>query len=299
MATVQLGMGRYDGRRYGTKDNDPLQAKKKKFGPFGWIKKWGRWELFGYGGNDVLVGGPKNDLLDGGTQSDWMYGGKGNDTYVVDNRYDKVIEKSGEGVDTVQSTISFRLSSYVENLELRGYGHISGYGTGWHNRMSGNKRNNSLYGYGGNDTLYGHGGDDHLKGGSGTDTLIGGLGTDKLDGYGHTTGEYDILVGDTSYGNPRTDNSSKYGRDGADTFILGSAYQAFYRGNGYATIKDFNWVEGDKIQLHGNKNNYSLGKKSFGSGTAAHDTGIYYKGDLIGIVQDTTNVHLGADFQFA
>lgn len=294
MATGYLGMSRYDGRLNGTNGNDVLQAKKKKFGRLGWIKKWGEWKIFGKGGNDTLIGGPKNDLLDGGTQSDWMYGGKGNDTYVVDNRYDKAIEKGGEGVDTVQSTISFRLSTYVENLELRGYGNISGYGTNWHNKISGNKMNNSLYGYGGNDTLKGHSGHDFLVGGSGTDTLVGGYGKDTLNGYGYTSGEYDILIGDADYGNLRSKNTY----DGADTFILGSAYQAFYRGNGYATIKDFNWSEGDKIQLHGDRNDYSLGKRSFNSGTSAYDTGIYHKGDLIGIVQDTTNVYLGADFKF-
>lgn len=47
-----------------------------------------------------------------------MIGGGGNDTYYVDNAGDVVIEHSGEGSDTVQSSISYTLGEHVENLVL-------------------------------------------------------------------------------------------------------------------------------------------------------------------------------------
>ena len=39
----------------------------------------------------------------GGTGADTLTGGAGNDTYVVDNTGDVVIEKANEGIDTVRA----------------------------------------------------------------------------------------------------------------------------------------------------------------------------------------------------
>ncbi|MDH4383464.1 MAG: tandem-95 repeat protein [Gammaproteobacteria bacterium] len=116
--------------------------------------------LLGGFGNDVLYGGTGNDLLDGGAGSDVMYGGDGDDTYIVDATSDSVYEYSGQGEDTVMSSVAYTLTDSVERLTLTGTANING---------TGNWQNNVITGNSGANTL---------DGGSGTDTLRGGLGND-------------------------------------------------------------------------------------------------------------------------
>ena len=139
--------------------------------------------------NDVLDGGQGNDTLDGGYGVDKMTGGDGNDVYHVDNVNDTVTERSGEGTDTIYSSVSYTAPENVENLTLRGSSDINGIGnrsdnilTGnnGNNRLSGEDGNDFLYGMGGNDTLSGGNGNDHLNGGDGDDYLAGGLGSDTI-----------------------------------------------------------------------------------------------------------------------
>ena len=63
-----------------------------------------------------------------------MVGGAGNDFYYVDNAGDPVIEKVGEGSDTVYSTAHLRLSANLENLVLKGGADLQGYGNAWRTR---------------------------------------------------------------------------------------------------------------------------------------------------------------------
>ncbi|MBV8624885.1 MAG: calcium-binding protein, partial [Herbaspirillum sp.] len=65
-----------------------------------------------------LTGNDQNNILDGMGGADIMAGGKGDDSYYVDNAGDQVIEKAGEGVDTVYAKVSTSLSANVENLVL-------------------------------------------------------------------------------------------------------------------------------------------------------------------------------------
>ncbi len=125
--------------------------------------------LEGGAGDDILDGGAGNDLLDGGAGADTMRGGAGNDTYVVDNVGDVVVENANQGIDTVNSTISYVLTDNVENLNLLGTSNINGTGNGLANTIIGNR---------GRNVLDGGAGDDYLDGGAGADTLIGGAGND-------------------------------------------------------------------------------------------------------------------------
>jgi trimeric autotransporter adhesin len=83
-----------------------------------------------------------------------------NDTYIVDNSGDVVMENAGEGTDTVQSSLSYTLGANFENLTLTGTADINGTGNSLSNVITGNNGNNIL------------------DAGTGTDTLIGGAGND-------------------------------------------------------------------------------------------------------------------------
>jgi Ca2+-binding RTX toxin-like protein len=126
--------------------------------------------LNGGTGTDLLSGGDGNDTLNGGTGADLLIGGKGNDTYVVDNVGDIIAEVLNQGIDTVESFITWTLKANLENLTLQGTTAINGTGNNLNNTLIGNTGNNILNGGIGNDTLIG---------GIGNDTLIGGTGNDS------------------------------------------------------------------------------------------------------------------------
>ncbi len=110
-----------------------------------------------------LNGGEGNDLLDGGIGIDLITGGAGNDTYVVDNLRDRVMENSDGGVnDLVLSSISCKLGLNVESLTLVGTQDVRGTGNSLANIIAGN------------------GGDNTIKGGKGRDVLSGRDGADRF-----------------------------------------------------------------------------------------------------------------------
>jgi Ca2+-binding RTX toxin-like protein len=119
-----------------------------------------------------LIGGLGNDTLDGGTGADIMSGGQDSDVYLVDEVGDVVNENVGEGVDTIQSSVSYALGANLENLTLTGSANINGTGNEVDNTLIGNSGSNTLIGAAGNDVLESMGGNDTLIGGIGNDTYV-------------------------------------------------------------------------------------------------------------------------------
>jgi Ca2+-binding RTX toxin-like protein len=141
--------------------------------------------LSGGSGDDFLHGFGGNDTLDGGTGEDAMFGGDGNDVFIVNNALDQVSDT--KGTDTVISSVSFKLSTDVENLIFVNDIDSSpsnlqrGEGNDLSNRIVGSGLANLLIGGLGSDTLDGGEGSDILRGEDGADLLIGGGGNDTYE----------------------------------------------------------------------------------------------------------------------
>ncbi|MCK9387630.1 MAG: putative Ig domain-containing protein [Sulfuritalea sp.] len=123
--------------------------------------------------NNVIIGGNGNDILDGGTGIDTLIGGIGDDTYLVDSVGDVVTEIASQGMDTVQSSVTYSLGSNAENLTLTGMSAINGTGNILDNVLIGNSASNALTGGAGNDTY-------KFAIGGGTDTIVDSNGIDQL-----------------------------------------------------------------------------------------------------------------------
>lgn len=174
-------------------------------------------KLYGGAGADTLKGGAGNDTLDGGEGEDRLEGGTGNDTYYY-NSGDTIVEKAGEGIDTIYSSSSILLlASNVENIVLIGSQAFMAFGNALDNGLTGSSTSEIFFGGDGNDSLYGEGGNDHLIGEEGADRLYGGAGNDELDG-----GEgADRLEGGDG-------NDTLRGGKGKDTLIGGLGDDRYY-----------------------------------------------------------------------
>ena len=119
--------------------------------------------------SNLIIGNMAANTLNGGTGADILVGGLSNDAYTVDNVGDIITEYLDEGVDKVNTSVSYTLPAHVENLTLTGTAAIHGTGNDLANIIVGNTANNQLNGEAGNDTI---------NGGAGNNTLTGGTGKD-------------------------------------------------------------------------------------------------------------------------
>jgi Ca2+-binding RTX toxin-like protein len=252
---------------------------------------------YGYGGNDNLRGGEGNDTLIGGAGNDYLQGNGGSNTLrggAGTDQFDlgySVYTGDFVGVDTVKD---FR---HYQGDKVAVYGSYSNYSLNKTQNISGGTALDTAIYYG--DTLVGILQDTtHVSllqdfifvfnGGSGNDTLIGDDANDYLNGYDGNDSLDGGSGNDTLYGS--SGNNTLTGGAGADTFNI-------YTAN-FTTITDFSHTQGDKIIVRGSLSDYSLDQTQNLSGGSALDTAIYYQYDLIGIVQDTTQVSLSSDFIF-
>ncbi|KQN73886.1 choice-of-anchor L domain-containing protein [Sphingomonas sp. Leaf62] len=153
-------------------------------------------------------------------------------------------------------------------------------------RISGDRSQASgsdeLHGADGDDYLYGRTGDDTIDGGDGNDVLVGT--TRIVEDANSTPSDYD-----------RGEIDQLTGGAGADRFVLGDSFGAFYtrqtpEGDGnHGVITDYSAADGDVIQLYGTARSYFLREVD-------GDTQIYMIGgrvpELIGIVKNVTGMNL-------
>lgn len=134
-------------------------------------------------GDDQLIGGEGNDRLYGSDGNDVLEGGAGNDTYYLSTTsgWTQILEWSGEGIDTLYSSVDVPVSEEIERIILTGTGDIAGGGGYIDNSITGNVGNNYLWGGEGKDTMSGGDGFDRLDGWLGSDTLTGGQGRDWFE----------------------------------------------------------------------------------------------------------------------
>jgi Ca2+-binding RTX toxin-like protein len=193
------------------------------------FKNFERFDITGTSKSDRLIGGDSADILRGQDGNDTMYGGLGNDSLI-----------GGEGDDRLVDGDDFPGEEFPK---IR---------SGGNDVFKGGSGNDSLYGLADDDQLFGEEDNDSLFGGEGNDTLYGGDGDDVLRGVEpfFSKGNKDVLTGGS----------------GADTFQLGDDIHVYYDDRDpntpgtedFARITDFNFIEGDIIQLHGSADDYSL-----------------------------------------
>jgi Ca2+-binding RTX toxin-like protein len=197
--------------------------------------------------DNALNGNGGDNQLNGGLGADTMAGGAGDDTYLVENAGDLVVENSGEGMDTVRSSINHVLADNVERLVLTGVA-ISGTGNAAANTLIGNALDNVLDGAGGADTLSGGAGNDTyyvddagdivVEGGAGIDTVHTTLGAYTLtvgvevlvyDGAGAFTGTGNAGLNTLTGG---AGDDTLWGLGGADVLNGGDGVDTLYGGDG-------------------------------------------------------------------
>ncbi len=281
--------------------------------------------LAGLGGSDFFRGSAGNDILDGGDHWDVVNYDELDETLVLslDGSVDKgfygtdqlrhieeiiaptnrfsLIDGGGAldvslDVDLSENRLTVLNTDFAAVLELKVTQFADVIGTELGDRITGDQAANFLFGEGGDDEIQGGAGDDFLSGGQGDDWLEGGTGSDELLGGSGV----DALVG---YGGQMNEIDFLTGGSGMDWFVLGDEAGAYYLDNGvvydnsFAVITDFNPAD-DFVFLANTGGFYQLSFGEFGVGSTAVDTLITLDGDIVGILQDTTDFSLGRDVIF-
>lgn len=228
--------------------------------------------VIGTAGDDDISGTGGDNHFDGGLGADRMAGRLGNDTYVVDNAGDMVVESRNQGTDSVETVLAtYTLPADVENLTFTGTGDF---------RATGNKLANVIIGGAGNDMLNGGRGADIMRGGAGDDTYVvdhtgdgideaGGAGIDTVETTLNTTlgaGLENLVLRGTGAisgtGNDldnvmtgNTGNNTLIGLGGDDTLTGGNGDDKLLGGDGDDVLSGGISQFGDRDILRGGRGN--------------------------------------------
>ena len=213
-----------------------------------------------FNGNEfaqTLVGNAAGNILDGRGGTDTMAGGAGNDSYIVDNAGDVVVEVAGDTADLVRTSVSYVLSAAaaIEVLRTASAARTTPViltGNGFGQSLFGNAGHNGLNGGGGNDRLDGAGGNDKVSGGIGNDALNGGLGNDRLDGGVGVDAMRGGGGNDTYIVNTAGDKAIEAGGQGIDRLFTSASF-ALSAGSHVEILQTANAAATARINLTGNQ----------------------------------------------
>jgi Ca2+-binding RTX toxin-like protein len=181
--------------------------------------------VFGFAGGDTLHGAYAVSLL---------FGGLGNDNYAIVDARNVVLEKAGEGIDTVYAYVNYTIPANVEIMNLHGSATIG----------TGSSAGEWLYGNALNNTLRGMGGNDHMFGGAGNDVLDG-----RGAGAAIMAGDAD---NDTYYVDSQADKVVEVSGGGADTIITDVSY-ALAAGSAVEILRTYGSASTSPVNLTGNE----------------------------------------------
>ncbi len=211
-----------------------------------YLELTGPMQVFGYAGNDILLGSGGSDTLDGGDGSDILNGNAGPDyIYGGDAINNSLQLLLGGGGDDYITTIAGSLIRGGAGNDLIVGGGVQifnpdGSGGGapgyFDDSIEGGLGDDLIYGREGDDLILGEDGDDIIRTGRGADTVEGGNGNDFIfhgglaepihaDGGGQSDTIFGGNANDTLIGG--TGNDRLRGRDGDDVFIGGPGADRF------------------------------------------------------------------------
>lgn len=190
--------------------------------------------------SNTITGGEGDDTLYGGADSkgDLLLGGAGDDTYILRDTLDTIIDT--EGSNSIKLDASFKKTLDLQNYYTQAnINAVDASGVKTPLTIKANDLGDYIIGASGKNTIFGGAGDDTIIGAAGNDYLLGGEGDDVINAKGGIntlnggSGNDTYLIDGTAKSNSITD------AEGTDTVKL----VAGYAGNPAYSIASYSTIE--------------------------------------------------------